>query len=114
MEQWQKYLATIRSYKQRAVVLGILALVESFMPEFERILNYGIPSLSHKGKPILAVAANKAHIGIYPFGAAAVTAIKPYLPRGVTTTKGAIQFPYDQLPTSEILKRIIDYKLQEL
>ncbi len=112
MEPWDAYFKTVDS-ERRLVALAILKTAETFLPpeETSRAIKYGVPTLQYKGESIMGVAPNNTFFSIYPFGSAAVDAIKPLLDEGVTTSKGAIQFPYSQLPSADLLSSIVDIKL---
>lgn len=84
--------------------------VRETAPEAMEKISYGMPTFAMDGN-IIHFAAFKNHIGLYP-GADGVAAfqdeLKPY-----KTSKGTIQFSLDQPLPMNLIKRIVNYKVEE-
>jgi uncharacterized protein YdhG (YjbR/CyaY superfamily) len=112
IEIWKAYLDKLETEKQITVV-NVLMTARKFIPQAQQVMSYGVPTLKFKGIPILAVAANKNYFSIYPFGGAAIKAVKPLI-KNAEWSKGTIRFSYDQLPTERIIKAIVKFKIESM
>lgn len=112
MNVWKPYLDKLDEDKQQ-IVLRIMQIAKQCAPESEEVMSYGVPTLKKQGKGIFAVAANKNHFSIYPFGGAAIEANKELL-KGLDYSKGTIRFGYDNLPSREIIEALISYNQNNL
>lgn len=73
------------------------------VPDATEDMKYGMPTLRLHGN-LVHFAANKAHLGYYP-SPEGIAAFQDELKEYVTS-KGAIQFPYDQPIPYELMARI--------
>lgn len=112
MDVWKKYLNALDSSKRQAV-LATLAKAETYLPGAEKAMSYAMPTLKLKGKSIISVAAWKNHLAVYPHGMEPAQAVEGKISNG-RVDKSGIMFSYDDLPTDETLKVIIDSKLRKL
>lgn len=112
MEAWKPYLKPLDATRQK-IVLAILKQAEKFIPHPERVMSYGVPAIKSNGVAIIAVAAHRHHVGIYPFGSKVVSHIQPKL-KNADCTGGTLRFSYDDLPTEKQLKLIVEYKIRQL
>lgn len=106
---WKKYLDTLDEPKQKAVV-NTLLMAEKLLLGGERAMSYGMPTLKLKGKSVISVAAWKNHLAIYPHGMEPAQAVTNKIKNG-RVEKSGIMFSYDDLPTKDTLKVIINAKL---
>ncbi len=106
------YLATIEPSK-RIELERIRVLALQIVPEAEEAIVYGMPTLKYHGKPFLGFNAHKQHIGIYPYSGEVVEMLKDRL-QGYGFTKGAIRVPLDQPISEEMLKQIIQLRLEQI
>lgn len=85
-------------------------IIKSVAPNCKEVISYNMPAYKQNGI-VVYFAANKNHIGFYP------------TPSGITTfesrlthykySKGAIQFPMDQLLPKELIQDILRFRIEE-
>lgn len=109
---WRRYLSGLDAEK-RGPVERALELARRLCPEAEPAMPYGVPGLRLQGKNLIAVAAFKKHLGIYPFSPEVIEALQP-VPDGVTTAKGTLRFPFGTFPAEGLLARLIELRSQEI
>ena len=71
MNVWQPYLDKLDDEK-REIVLSVLERAREYIAQPSEGLNYGVPTLKQGDEPIIAVAAHKNHLGVYPFSGSIV------------------------------------------
>ena len=80
------------------------------MPDAEEGISYAMPTYKYKG--LLAhFAAYEKHIGLYP-GSKAIEVFAEDI-AGLKSSKGAIQFPIDKPMPLGLVKKIVEFRLQE-
>ena len=80
-------------------------------PEAIESIAYGMPAFKTNGKPLVYFAAFKNHIGFYatPTGHAKfANELSKY-----KTGKGSVQFPIDLPMPSELIERIVEFRVEE-
>jgi uncharacterized protein YdhG (YjbR/CyaY superfamily) len=77
-------------------------------PKATETIGYGMPAF-RSGRLLVWFAARKNHIGFYA-GAAAIAAFGKALSR-YESTKGAVQFPYDEPLPLALVARMVKYRL---
>ena len=97
--------------EQQAVLQQIYQVIKEEIPEASEKLSYGMPTFYLK-ENLVHFAPSKKHLGFYPTPSA-VTAFQSEL-TDYKTSKGAIQFPYDQELPVELIKRIVQFRKQEV
>lgn len=89
----------------------IRQLAHELIPEVQEKISYGMPTF-HIKKNLFYFAGHKAHLGFYPETSPIIAfhdQLTPY-----KTSKGAIQFPYDQPLPLELIKEIMLFRLSEI
>jgi uncharacterized protein YdhG (YjbR/CyaY superfamily) len=79
-------------------------------PKAEEMIHYNMPAFKWKGL-LVWYAAHKAHVGLYP-RASAMVAFKDEL-AGYKTSKGAIQFPIEKAIPTDLVKKIVKFRMKE-
>lgn len=79
-------------------------------PNATECISYGIPTFKLHGS-LVHFSAYKGHIGFYP-GASGVLAFAEEL-KDYKTSKGTVQFPIDQRPPIELIRKIIQFRVGE-
>ena len=88
----------------------IREILKMALPESQEVISYHMPA--YKTTEVLVYFAGaKNHLGFYPTNSA-VTEFKKEL-SGYTTSKGAIQFPYDQPLPKELIVQIAHFRREE-
>jgi len=81
-------------------------------PGAEEYISYMMPSFRYNGKILVYFAAHKNHLGFYatPSGNIAFSEeLKDY-----KSSKGAVQFPLDRTIPYDLIRRMVQYKLEEI
>lgn len=88
----------------------LYTLIKQLAPDATEKLSYAMPTFYLNGN-LVHFANMKHHIGFYPTPAA-INAFKGEL-TNFKTSKGAIQFPLDQELPTELIKKIVLFRLEE-
>jgi uncharacterized protein YdhG (YjbR/CyaY superfamily) len=88
----------------------IRSLIKSVAPQAEEMIAYGMPAYKLHG-PLVYFAGYKNHIGFYatPTGHSAFADELSKYKQG----KGSVQFPLSEPIPFELIKRIVEFRLQE-
>ena len=94
----------------RLILKKIRQIIREAAPDSVETISYRMPTYKLKGN-LVHFAAHTKHIGFYPTPSAIEefkTELNPY-----ETSKGAIRFPLDQPLPYDLIKRIVEYRVQE-
>jgi uncharacterized protein YdhG (YjbR/CyaY superfamily) len=94
----------------RERLLEVRQTIKASAPRAEEVISYGMPAFKQNGV-LVFYAAWKSHIGFYPSG----SGIKDFEAElaGYKTSKGAIQFPYDQKLPLALITKIVKFRVKE-
>ena len=94
----------------QAKLIQMLAIIREAAPGAEEVVSYGMPAFRQNGI-LVYFAAHKNHIGFYP----TASAIEKFAPEltAFKTSKGAVQFPFDRELPSELIKRMVRFRVSE-
>jgi len=106
------YLQTLDG-ASRAAYARILAVALAEVPEAEQGISYGMPTVKHRGKPVLGFKAAKDHLSVFPFSPAAVDAVRADLD-GFSVSKGTIRFSPERPLPDQAVRRLVRARLAEL
>jgi len=84
--------------------------VKKAAPKAEEVISYSMPAFKLNGI-LVWFAAHKKHIGFYP-GASGVKVFKKDLSM-YKTSKGAVQFPFNEPLPLALIARIVKYRVKE-
>jgi uncharacterized protein YdhG (YjbR/CyaY superfamily) len=88
------------------------AVIRAAAPDAIETISYAIPTFDLNGRHLVHFAGFKTHIGFYPvpggFEEAFAEELKSYK-RG----KGSIQFPLGQPMPWDLIRRIVEFRVQE-
>src|SRR5262245_46558396 len=94
------------------VALGkIRRIIRKAAPEAVESVSYGIPSYKLAGRPLVAFAAWKSHIGMYPIPSGARAFQKELAP--YKGAKSTVRFPLDQPIPLDLVKEIVRYRIRD-
>lgn len=79
-------------------------------PGAAETISYGMPTFK-LGRNLVHFAANKAHLGFYP-SPSGIEAFATEL-AGYKSSKGAIQFPFDQPVPYDLIEKITRFRVAE-
>lgn len=111
-----KTFATINEYisefpeEIRFKLEQIREIIQQAAPEAKEAVRYGMPTFVLNGN-LVHFAAYKNHIGFYP----APSGIDAYLDELAVyrTGKGTIQFPIDQPIPFNLIKKVVEFRVNE-
>ena len=85
--------------------------IKEIAPESIEGLSYGMPSFKTNGKPLVYFAGFKKHIGFYatPSGHSNFAEELSIYKQG----KGSVQFPLDRAIPMDLIRRIVEFRVQE-
>ncbi|WP_028708939.1 iron chaperone [Propionicicella superfundia] len=99
--------------RRRPLVTAMIDAARVRVPGAVEGMSYGMPALLYRGRPLLAIRASKAHIGLYPFSAAVVAAVAARLP-GYSLSKGTIRVTEERPLPPDVLAEILDQRVREI
>ena len=97
----------------RRVFRELRKAVLAAAPGGEEVISYGIPFLRLGGGSLIAYAAWKRHVSLYPMGAAIRRAHAAALAR-YETSKGTIRFPLEDPPSATLVRRLVRARMAEV
>ena len=95
----------------QTVLEELRALIKACAPGATETISYAIPTFDLNGKHLVHFAGYARHVGLYPAPSgleAFKEDLKPYK-RG----KGSVQFPLGQPLPTELIRRIVEYRVAE-
>lgn len=103
----------IRAYPAaiQALLRSMRKTIQSAAPKATEDIKYGMPTFILDGKNLVHFAAFKSHIGFYP-APSGIAAYKKQLEK-YKTSKGAIQFPFNQPLPLGLVRAITQYRVKE-
>lgn len=110
-ENIDQYIVSQPQEKQ-LLLQQIRETVRNAVPDAVEIISYSMPAFKYKGKILCYFAAHKNHIGLYATpsaNAAFEEELKAY-----ETTKGTIRFPINSVIPAELIRKIVQYKMNEI
>lgn len=105
-----EYIAEFPPEVQR-VLQELRALIHASAPDATETISYAIPTFDLDGRHLVHFAGFKHHVGFYPTGsgvAAFEDELRPY-----KSGKGSVQFPLGQPLPTELIRRIVEFRLAE-
>ena len=87
------------------------ALIKASAPGATETISYAIPTFDLNGRHLVHFAAFAKHIGFYPTGSG-VEAFKEEI-RPYRSGKGSVQFPLGQPLPTDLIRRIVEFKVEE-
>lgn len=106
----EKYISTFPVNVQE-ILIQIRKVILNIAPDAIEGFGYGMPAYKTNGKPLVYFAAFKNHIGFYatPTGHEKFAAELSSYKQG----KGSVQFPINQPIPYDLIKRIVEFRVQE-
>lgn len=103
------YIATFPEDVQ-VILEKIRKTIHEAAPDATEAISYQMPTFKLNGN-LVHFAAYKKHIGFYPTPNG-VSGFKEELSK-YPTSKGAVQFPLDRPIPYDLIKRIVEYRVEE-
>jgi uncharacterized protein YdhG (YjbR/CyaY superfamily) len=104
------YLANVPGEK-RSVLGALREHIRAIVPDAEEASSYGIPAFRVESKVVIGFKANKSDYSIYPFSGGAAERFPEEL-QGRTVTSGSIHFTPEDPISDDLLRRIIEWRIQ--
>lgn len=97
---------------QKRTLSHVASVVKQLVPDAEETISYGVPTFKYKSKYLIALAASKKHLSIYP-GAHAVAAHEDLL-GAFSLSKGTVRFTPETPIPDDVLRSIIQTCFDDL
>ncbi len=108
-ENTDQYIALFPTAIQERLAILRKAIQEA-APEAQEVISYGMPAYKQQGV-LVYFAGYKNHIGFYPTGSGVSTFVEELT--DYQCSKGTIQFQHDQAIPVELIKRIVQFRINE-
>ena len=110
-ENIDEYIMLFPEIKDKLEKLRKLILSQN--SEIEEYIGYQMPGFRYKNKPLVYFAGYKKHIGFYP-GAEGIKKFESeFIKSSYKFSKGAVQFPINENLPEDLIKKIIQFRLEE-
>ena len=104
------YIAQLPAETQR-VLQEMRELIRANAPDATETISYAIPTFDLNGRHLVHFAGYPRHIGFYPIPTG-MEAFKEELSH-YKTGKGSVQFPLDQPLPRDLIRRIVEFRVEE-
>lgn len=95
----------------RTVLEELRALIRAAAPDATETISYAIPTFDLRGRHLVHFAGYAKHVGLYPAPSgleAFKEDLKPY-----KSGKGSVQFPLGQPLPTDLIRRIVQFRVEE-
>ena len=89
------------------------AIVRAVVPEAEEFISYRMPTYKLNGRPFVAFAGFKKHIGFYPMSGSFLDGYREDL-KDYARSTGAVRFPLSEPLPVGLIKRLIKDRIKSL
>jgi uncharacterized protein YdhG (YjbR/CyaY superfamily) len=107
-----EYLGGV-SETQREALERVRAIIKAAVPEAEEGISYGVPAFRLQGKAIAGFSASKNHLTYFPMSGATTATLAEEL-KAYKTSKGAVQFTLDHPLSEELIRKLIQTRIDEI
>ncbi len=97
---------------ERAELERVRSIIQAAVPDAEEVITYGMAGFKYKKKYLIAFAAFKDHMSIFP-GAQVIHDFSSEL-EGYTVSKGTVQFTLDKPLPDKLLQAMIVSRLASI
>ena len=94
----------------RSLLELIRATIKESAPQAKEVISYGMPAYKQHGV-LVYFAANKQHVGFYPTASPIVIFAHELTP--YKTSQGAIQFPLKTGIPVDLVRKIVEFRVNE-
>jgi uncharacterized protein YdhG (YjbR/CyaY superfamily) len=105
-----EYIAGFPPETQKALE-ELRALIKASAPDATEKISYAMPTFDLNGHHLVHFAGYEKHVGFYPTGSgveAFKEELKPY-----KSGKGSVQFPLGQPLPTDLIRRIVEFRVEE-
>ncbi len=108
--QIDAYIAGLEPQFRQAIA-HIRSVVRAAAPEADEVITYAMPGIALNG-PLVSYFAFKKHCSFFPMGDAVFVGMAAEIAPW-RTAKGTMQFPPDQLPPDDLIRRMVEARVAE-
>lgn len=105
-----EYIAAFPA-QARAVLEELRALIAATAPGATETMSYAIPTFDLNGRHLVHFAGYEKHVGFYP-SPSGIAACRDEL-GPFKTAKGSVQFPLDRPLPTDLIRRMVEYRVAE-
>jgi uncharacterized protein YdhG (YjbR/CyaY superfamily) len=113
MSEIDTYIDGVDNPSHRDVLRAVRATVARLVPDGNEVMTYGMPTTKENGASLIAYAAAKRHLGLYPCSSLTVSVLLETWP-DLDSSKGAVRLPYDSADLDAIIADIIRLRRDEV
>jgi len=113
MEVFEKYLASIDNPDHRERTEEVLKWVVNEYPNMEPLIKWNTPMFSSHSTFIIGFSIAKHHMSVSPEPAGIVHFADDIAKAGYKGTKGLFRIPWNEQIDYELLKKLIEYNIQD-
>lgn len=106
------YISTF-SDEMQTMLQSLRKTIKEEIPGAEETISYHMPTFVINGDSVIFFAAWKSHVSIYPFSKEMEESIKE-ASKYKMSGKGTIQFKLDEPLPLELIRKIVQFRLQEI
>jgi uncharacterized protein YdhG (YjbR/CyaY superfamily) len=96
----------------RMTVENMRARIMTLIPQAEQVISYQVPGFRLEGKTVAGLAAFTKHISYLPHSGSVLPALAEEL-AGYHGTKSALHFPVDQPLPLDLIRRLLEVRLDQ-
>lgn len=96
----------------REMLQKVRETIREAAPGAVESISYAMPAFKFRGRPLVYFALNRNHLGFYATPSAN-SAFSENL-KGYRSSKGAVQFPLDRPIPYDLIRNMVQYKLEEI
>ena len=97
----------------RAAFARVRDVALEVVPDAGQGSTYGMPALTHAGKPLLAFRAAKAHLSVFPCSGWVVDQVRDRL-EGFSLSSGTIRFTADHPLPDAAVRAVVEARMREI
>ena len=97
----------------RSTLTQLRVMLREFLPEAEESISYGVPAFKVGGKAVAGYAYFKHHCSYFPHSGSVLPVLGDEL-TGYRWSKGTLQYPVDQPLPGELVRRLVEVRLEQL
>lgn len=111
-ESVEDYFASLTE-DQRKALQKLREQIRAASPEATEAVYYSMPSFRYRGKALVAYAAFKDHLSLFPLGASVLDALGDEL-KDFRTSKGTLQFTIEKPMPAALVKKLVQARMAEI
>jgi uncharacterized protein YdhG (YjbR/CyaY superfamily) len=93
------------------ILKEVRATIKKAAPKAEEMISYAIPTYKLNNRPLIYFAGHTKHLGIYPAPVSSEEFKKEF--SKYKTSRGTVQFPYDEPIPMKLITKIVKFKIKE-